>query len=400
MEYKGTAQYNEDLVSNAEESDYRIWLHVLNSAGIRKLVLSPDTDVYHVGMPLIQDTNLEVFIQLNQRTSQELHFLNLGALLTAFCNDPDLSNLERNDIASSMQAVFVSTGCDFVSFFQGHGKASFLNTLFEYSGFISANSGNAPGTLASTDHNGLLAFFRLVGCAYFRKHKSAFQPTYLTPIAIFLSLQNESLAPAEHHSAWLELMRERLWSKINYEEEMIPSDGALERHWKRSQWILSVWKQATSHLIVYPPLVGNGWIQPDPKTLSIDWDSKNNIQHIRSRVALITKGCKCRTGCRTGRCGCKKKGRECNVGCTCENCCNSQLTSNTHVDLEVLETIESTLTDSDLEDEVDEIMYRVFGPSEAILADICTSSDSEYSSSDFEYSSSDNDLSSDSESEV
>ena len=36
---------DERLTSNAEESDTRIWLHVLHSGGTRKLVLSPDTDV-------------------------------------------------------------------------------------------------------------------------------------------------------------------------------------------------------------------------------------------------------------------------------------------------------------------------------------------------------------------
>ncbi len=39
---------DERLTSNAEESDTRIWLRVFHSAGTRKLVLSPDTDVYHI----------------------------------------------------------------------------------------------------------------------------------------------------------------------------------------------------------------------------------------------------------------------------------------------------------------------------------------------------------------
>ena len=45
------AQCDNQLESNAEESDTRIWLHVLNSVGQKKLVLSPDTDVYHIGLP-------------------------------------------------------------------------------------------------------------------------------------------------------------------------------------------------------------------------------------------------------------------------------------------------------------------------------------------------------------
>ena len=36
------------LTCNAEESDTRIWLHVINSSGLKKLVLIPDTDVYRM----------------------------------------------------------------------------------------------------------------------------------------------------------------------------------------------------------------------------------------------------------------------------------------------------------------------------------------------------------------
>ena len=34
------------LMCNAEESDIRVWLHVVHSAGYTKLLCSPDTDVY------------------------------------------------------------------------------------------------------------------------------------------------------------------------------------------------------------------------------------------------------------------------------------------------------------------------------------------------------------------
>ena len=48
-----TSQCDHYLTCNAEESDTRIWLHVVNSIGMKKLVLSPDTDVYHIGLPLL-----------------------------------------------------------------------------------------------------------------------------------------------------------------------------------------------------------------------------------------------------------------------------------------------------------------------------------------------------------
>ena len=41
------------LRSNAEETDLRIWLHCINSTGSRKLLFSPDTDIYNIGLPII-----------------------------------------------------------------------------------------------------------------------------------------------------------------------------------------------------------------------------------------------------------------------------------------------------------------------------------------------------------
>jgi len=57
-------QCDNRLACNAEESDTRVWLHVINSAGQRKLVLSPDTDVYHIGLPFLGRTTLDVLVQL------------------------------------------------------------------------------------------------------------------------------------------------------------------------------------------------------------------------------------------------------------------------------------------------------------------------------------------------
>ena len=51
-------QSDSTLRCNAEEADTRVWMHTLNSPGLRKLVLSPDTDVYHIGLPIVAGTNL------------------------------------------------------------------------------------------------------------------------------------------------------------------------------------------------------------------------------------------------------------------------------------------------------------------------------------------------------
>ena len=48
--------------------------------------------------------------------------------------------------------------------------------------------------------------------------------------------------------------------------------------------------------MTYPVLDSNGWKQPDPSTLVVDWDDNNHLRQVRTRVALIKKGCGCKTG--------------------------------------------------------------------------------------------------------
>ena len=47
-----------------------------------------------------------------------------------------------------------------------------------------------------------------------------------------------------------------------------------------------------------------------------------NKKAVAERVGLLTKGCRCITGCLTGRCGCRRKGKKCSEGCECLHCIN------------------------------------------------------------------------------
>ena len=128
------ATIDERLTSNAEESDTKIWLHVLHSADTKKLVLSPDTDVYHIGLTVIAaETDLDVIVRLSPFSSIEQRLLHLPALLTSFKNDPNLAAVQERKIAQIIQTLFITTGCDYISFFNGLGKPLFyrhcLHTL-------------------------------------------------------------------------------------------------------------------------------------------------------------------------------------------------------------------------------------------------------------------------------
>ena len=324
-------------------------------------MLSPDTDVYHIGVPIIADTDLECVVRLSSFNSTEHQFLDLQALVDAFRNDPSLGGVDTALLPSVMQMVYICTGCDFISFFNGFGKATFMATLFEYAAFICSNRHQTPGILSDMDPDstGFLSFIRLIGCSYYRKHKNVFLLSFPTPMTLFHSLDKANHDSNTHHSAWLDLMREKIWIKIKYEEEMLPSFDALHRHWRRSCWVCNVWRQATSNRIIYPPLQTYGWKQQEPDTLSIDWDSEHNIHDIRARVSLLKKGCGSKTGCQTSRCKCKKAGHHCGPGCKCQGCVNLPTQSESSISLDMPSS--SDYSDVDTDQEVDQIMEDVFG---------------------------------------
>ena len=96
------------------------------------------------------------------------------------------------------------------------------------------------------------------------------------------------------------------------------------------------------------PITQHGWAEQDG-LLTFIWDTAKNMQAIRDRVKLILKGCKCITGCKTGRCSCKKSGRKCAEGCECISCSNMS---------------NGELAEEDLAgepEEMDELMELVFG---------------------------------------
>ena len=93
------------------------------------------------------------------------------------------------------------------------------------------------------------------------------------------------------------------------------------------------------------------------------WDSDTNIK-VMLRVAGLLKGCGCKTGCQTQHCGCKGKNKKCGEGCECTHY------SNTHVPLKlytsrenyefIAESIEETISDSPLTEDLDDVKEWVF----------------------------------------
>ena len=176
------AQPHPQFTCTAEECDTRLWYHVKKTVCKQMLILSPDTDVYHIGAPLAYKTpGKHIIVQINKLSSRELKYLDINAYNEALTNDPDLRYIDKNLLPTIMQSVYVCTGCDYISFFNQIGKATFLKHFYQHASFVtSGKNPSTPGTLADislTENSyktGFLAFMRLVGTAYFKKHSTGF----------------------------------------------------------------------------------------------------------------------------------------------------------------------------------------------------------------------------------
>ena len=279
--------------------------------------MSPDTDVYHIGLT---QTEKEVMVQINTYCSKSLQFLHLTNLKYALECDPDLSTIDKDLLPKIFQTLYVSTGCDYTSFFSGIGKATFFRYFYQYAEFITSGKGAALGTLANTELNngqmdiGYLSFLRLVGTVYYEKHNTGFETP--NPITHFNSFHKHNTIPVLHHHQWIEAIRQTIWDRVQFETEMLPSNDALARHWKCTCWVLHMWNQSSQSTMDLKPLTDYGW-KVEGDELLYDWDSEENMTAVRQRVETLMKGCHCKTGCKTARCSCRKKENKCAEGYEC-----------------------------------------------------------------------------------
>ena len=83
----------------------------------------PDTDTYHIGLPLQCVTQKQIIIQVSAVNSRQLRLLNLTSLVQALYNDPDLAHIDPNLRPQILQTLFVVSGCDY--FLADLGKQPF-----------------------------------------------------------------------------------------------------------------------------------------------------------------------------------------------------------------------------------------------------------------------------------
>lgn len=129
----------------------------------------------------------------------------------------------------------------------------------------------------------------------------------------------------------------------------------------------------------YSDLDGNGWTRKNG-CLEIVWEEEEHLRKAKERIDYVLNGCKCKTGCGTNRCKCRKGGKKCGPGCQCMSCANlgaeGVRDEEVHeMEIEGQEDIdeeEAYITDEDEtsysaeyeDEELDNIMTMVFGEEE------------------------------------
>ena len=343
-----------DFSSDALEADIRLWRHVHNSPGKKILIYSPDTDVYNIGLGLT--TTKQILVQLNLPQYDD-HFVNLGRLQKDLQNDSDLIWLKEDKVISIVHSLFTATGCDYISYFHGFGKKTVLSVFFHHCDFITGTSGEGSLDQIYLDNQdkGFLAFIRLVGTMYFKKHFSAFYSLfgYELPDQMLKSISSSD--NKEKHYTFINNIRGVVNERVTCEDEKVASTTALWRHWQRSCWVLQMWQNSRQSKVyqTLPPPESSGWLLEDSSNnYSIDWECEEVKAQVKDVVDFLTRGCSCKKNqCKTSRCGCRRNQKHCGPGCECVLCTNTPVPI---LDNDISTSEEDESTEEGSESETDE----------------------------------------------
>ena len=313
--------------SNAQEAHMRVWRHATQTPYEHILIYSVDTDVINIGLTLVQH-NHHFVVQTNLPQNPP-KYIDMNKLIHTFQCDPDLASLPQAKLGSIMVQLYIVTGCDYISYIFGISKAMFLKSFFQYADFITGTQ--ATGCLSQTEgihkNLGYLALVRLIGTIYFKKHLATVVSKlgFETPSQLFHSI-DPAFSDEEKHKEWYCSIKRVIL--VQSEDQRPPTLTSLKRHWMRSCWIRHMWEnsQKPDQYSELAPPETQGWIKDQGK-YSIDWEAEETLQQIQATLDFLDKGCTCKTGCKTKRCGCRKNKRSCGAGCECRDCANMLLTT-------------------------------------------------------------------------
>ena len=79
-------------------------------------------------------------------------------------------------------------------------------------------------------------------------------------------------------------------------------------------------KEDVQHSLPQPELCG--WTKNNNGSYALDWECPSVQKLVKETITFLTKGCSCKKGCTSQRCGCRKGGHSCGPACSFQNCTN------------------------------------------------------------------------------
>lgn len=191
-----------------------------------------------------------------------------------------------------------------------------------------------------------------------------------TPQQLFQS--HEEPCIKEKHTTWYDDIRSIVSERISDERDRAPSHTSLWRHWLRCCWVGLTWANSILEDLHtdLPCPETSGWKKTEDGSFQFDWECPTVQQAVQHTIDFLTRGCSCKKGCMSKRCGCVQKGRQCGTGCQCHNCQNTLPSQQQELDESSASDSSDTDTESDSESIETEIISDLYDEQNNFTIDI------------------------------
>ena len=336
------------------EADCGIWFHACCSPSQNILVIANDTDVWMYGLTILESgyislgqVNKQVIVEL----SYEKEYVHLNNALVCLQSHPSLQRLATEQIAAtSLLAVYLLSGSDYLSNFYNISIKRILDALFKYIEHISPKE--EPLIVIEKCRQKTVfkmvasnAYTKLMCCVYMDKYAKLYQHIKQTPPELYESFKiagknlttdmkmflqwlgytKGSEPQVTTISAWAELTRRVCYfsnhGSKNLYRLIIPSDAALNFHKLRGEFIIKLALESPIALSDhYKRIKEFGW-KCIADNVEIIWDE--NIETTRKQLNKRRPLPKVKCYCRAGKCSIESKGcKNCTKSCKpCTNAC-------------------------------------------------------------------------------
>lgn len=291
----------DDLKSNQEEADTRIFLHAKHAADYYPtlIVVTEDTDVFIICLALSGDINSNMYIRRGTKAS--IRLVNITKLSAAL----------GRDVCTALIGLHPWTGCDTVSALAGQGKLKALKLLQRHEKFRE--------TFGSLGHSWDLT----------NEIFNAIQD-------FTCQLYCRNTKTSEVNELRYQMFRSR--SGEIESGQLPPCEDTLRQHTLRSNYQAAIWRRSLINSPDIPlPSAGHGWTATGNGIPVVKWMTGSPAPEI----VLSLLSCKCGRSCRPAQCTCIDNGFKCTEACKLMTC------SNMAIDEEELRQDEVLSSDSD-----------------------------------------------------